>query len=193
MSLVLSSWNVLINSNGDPNISVIKFAVTCVPLLWRDFVGRQMPTLILLFVHCLHLSESCGEWYLFRFMSLLAAVPVCVFRWIPKWKVLGVRGRRVFITPPQLILLKVGLGLSSSLVFFLLIPLLLNLLVLSFIFLPTVTYYWVLILMFLALLFAVFTAAKRGWWMWKSFFVAGLSIAERQSRRYQTLLAGLIL
>lgn len=142
MGLVLSSWSVLINSNGVPNIWVIKFALANVPLLWGDFVGRQTRTLILLFVHCLHVSEGCGEWYLFRFMSLLAAVAVCVFRWIPKRKALGVRARRVFITPPQLILLKVGLGLSSSLMYFPLIPLLLNLLVLSFIFLPTVTYYW---------------------------------------------------
>lgn len=193
MGLVLSSWSVLINSNGDPNISVIKFALASIPLLWRDFAGRQIQTLILLFVHCLHLSERHGEWYLFRFMSLLAAVPVCVFRWIPKWKVLGVRGRMVFITPPLLIWLKVGLGLSSSLIFFPLIPLLLSLLVLSFIFLPTVRYYWVLVLMFLSLLFAVFTAAEWGWWMQKSFLVAALSVAERRSRRYQTLLAGLIL
>lgn len=144
MGLVLSTCSVLINSNGDPNVWVIEFALASVLLLWRDIVGRQTWTLILHFAHCLHVSECCGEWYLFRFMLLLAAVPVYVFRWIPKGKVLGVRGRRVFITPPQLILLKVGLGLSSSLVYFPLIPLLLNLLVLSFIFLPTVTYYWVL-------------------------------------------------
>lgn len=132
MGLVLSSWSVLINSNGGPNISVIKFTLASIPLLWRDFIGRQIQILTLLFVHCLHLSERCGDWYLFRFMSLLTAGPVCVFRWIPKWKLLGVRGRMVFITPPLLIWLKIGLGLSSSLVFFPLITLLLNLVVLFF-------------------------------------------------------------